>query len=260
MDFRGKRVWLTGASSGIGEALVAPLVARGARVAITARRGDRLTTIAARHRTAGTPTVVAFPADVTDRLAVVETVRAIEFAWGAIDVAIFSAGGHERVDPEAFRAAPFVDTMTLNYFSVVYGLEAVLPGMLARRSGRIAAVASLAGYRGLPTAAAYGASKAAVIHLLDALRFELEPHGVGVTVINPGFVKTPLTDRNTHRMPFLIGAQDAAERITRGLERERKEIHFPAPFSWMVKLMRVLPFPAYEYAMKRWVVRVRSGR
>lgn len=259
MDFRDKRVWLTGASSGIGEALVAPLVARGARVAITARRGDRLETIAARHRQGAGAPVVPFPADVTDRAAVLAAARAIEFAWGGIDVAIFNAGGHEPFGGDRFSAAPYVDTMTLNYFSVVYGLEAALPSMIAQQSGRVAAVASLAGYRGLPTAAAYGASKAAVIHLLDALRFDLEPRGVGVTVINPGFVRTPLTDRNTFRMPFLVGAELAAERIVRGLEHERHEVHFPAPFSWMVKLMRVLPFPLYTFVMKRWVGRVRRS-
>lgn len=257
MEFRDTRVWLTGASSGIGEALVAPLVERGARVAITARRGDRLEAIAARHRSRASVPVVPFPADVTDRVAVIEAACAIEFAWGGIDVAIFGAGGHEPFGEDRFDARPYVDTMTLNYFSVVYGVEAVLPGMLARRAGRIAAIASLAGYRGLPTAAAYGASKAAVIHLMDALRFQLEPRGVAVTTINPGFVKTPLTDRNRFPMPFLLGADDAARRIVHGLERERKEIHFPAPFSWMVKLMRVMPFPMYEYVMERWVRRVR---
>ena len=259
MDLRDKRVWLTGASSGIGEALVAPLVSRGARVAISARRGDRLQAIVARHRARATAPVVSFPVDVTDRAAVLNAARAVEFAWGGIDLAIFSAGGHEPFGKDDFSADPYVDTMRLNYFGVVYGLEAVLPGMIARGAGRVAAIASLAGYRGLPTAAAYGASKSAVIHLLDALRFDLEPRGIGVTVINPGFVKTPLTDRNRFRMPFLITADEAASRIMDGLERDRKEIHFPATFSWMVKLMRVLPFPLYEMVMKRWVLRARGG-
>jgi short-subunit dehydrogenase len=260
MDFRNKRVWLTGASSGIGEALVAPLVARGARVAITARRHDRLDAIAARHRSDAQPAVMPFPADVTSRTSVLETARAIEFAWGGIDVAIFNAGGHQRLADDAFRADAYIDTMVLNYFSVVFGLEAVVDGMRTRGSGHVAAVASLAGYRGLPTAAAYGASKAAVIHLLDAIRFDLEPQGIGVTVINPGFVKTPLTDRNRFPMPFLISAEDAARRIVNGLERDRNEIHFPAPFSWALKLMRVLPFPAYEFVMKRWALRAGHTR
>jgi short-subunit dehydrogenase len=127
----------------------------------------------------------------------------------------------------------------------------VLPQMVARGSGHIAAVASLAGYRALPAAVEYGASKAAVIHLLDGLRFDLEPKGVQVTVINPGFVRTPLTDKNRFTMPFLIEADDAAERIVRGLERGKTEIHFPAPMSWTLKLMRLLPYPLYARLIGR---------
>lgn len=230
-----RNVWVTGASSGIGAALVKALLARGARVAITARRRDLLEQIA---KGADGSRVLVVPADVTDHDAMVAAARQIEAAWGGIDLAIFNAGGVVEGD--------FVATMTLNYFSVVYGIEAVLTGMLARGSGHIAAVASLAGYRPLPTATEYGASKAAVIYLMDGLRFTLEPRGIRVTVINPGFVRTPLTDRHTFHMPFLVEASDAAERIVRGLERGKKEIHFPAPMSWTVKLLRVLPYPIYE--------------
>ena len=141
--------------------------------------------------------------------------------------------------------------MALNYFSVVYGIGAVLPGMLARGSGHVAAVASLAGYRPTPRAVAYGASKAAVIYLLDGLRFELAPRGIAVTLINPGFVRTPLTSRHTFRMPFLVEADEAAERIVRGLARRKKEIHFPAPLSWTMKLLRILPAGLYEQVIRR---------
>src|SRR2546428_10239240 len=225
MHLANARVWLTGASSGIGEALIAPLVRRGARVAITARRSGRLDAIAARYAAGGAPTVLAVPGDVTDRAVVIGAAQQIEKAWGGIDVAIFNAGGsvdHDRQSAaqggETFRSDAYTATMALNYFSVVYGIEAVLPDMLARGSGHIAAVASLAGYR--PSASLpYGASKAAVIHLMNGLRFEVAPRGLGVTVINPGFVKTPLTERNRFHMPFLLEASDAAERIVRGLER-----------------------------------------
>lgn len=250
MNFVNARVWITGASSGIGEALVEPLLVRGAKLALTARRAGRLEAIAARH-----PGVLAVPADVTDREAVLAAAKLIDAAWAGIDLAIFNAGGHAPASRSGFASESYVATMALNYFSVVYGLEAVLPGMLARGSGRVAAVASLAGYRALPTAAAYGASKAAAIHLLDALRFSLAPRGIGVTVINPGFVKTPLTDRNAYRMPFLMPVADAADRIVRGLERDRKEIHFPARLSWGMKAMRVLPYPLYERVMEMWVAR-----
>jgi short-subunit dehydrogenase len=232
------RVWVTGASAGIGAALVKTLVARGARVAVTARRRDLLEQIAKAHGGPDGSRVLVVPADVTDRDAVAVAARTIRGAWGAIDLAIFNAGGIVEGD--------FVKTMTLNYSSVVYGVEAVVNSMLARGQGHIAAVASLAGYRPSPVAQEYGASKAAVIYLMDGLRFTLAPKGIKVTVINPGFVRTPLTDRNKFRMPFLIEADDAAERIVRGLERGKQEIHFPAPLSWTAKVLRVLPYPLYE--------------
>ena len=249
-ELSGQRIWLTGASSGIGEALVEPLVRRGARVAITARRSGLLDIIAARHAHGGSSPVLSVAADMTDRDAVRAAATQIEAAWGGIDLAIFNAGGSVG-DRTRFRGDDCAATMTLNYFSVVYGIDAVLPGMLARGNGRIAAVASLAGYRATPSAAAYGASKAAVIHLLDSLRFELAPRGVGITVINPGFVRTPLTAPNTFPMPFVMDAGEAAERIVRGLERGDKEIHFPARLSWTMKLLRVLPYGLYERIMKR---------
>lgn len=234
-DWADKRVWVTGASTGIGAALVKAFLARGARVAMTARRRDLLEEIAAG---ADRSRVLVVPADVTDRAAVTAAARTIEDAWGGIDLAVFNAGG--VVDDD------YVATMALNYFSIVYGIEAVVPGMVARGRGHIAAVASLAGYRPAPVRTEYGASKAAAIYLLDGLRFTLEPQGVRVTAINPGFVRTPLTSRNNFTMPFLVEADDAAQRIVRGLERGKKEIHFPAPMSWTAKVLRVLPYPLYE--------------
>lgn len=238
-----QRVWLTGASSGIGEALVPALVASGARVAISARRVDALEAVAARVP-AGQVHVV--PVDVTDREAVHAAARHIEARWGGIDLAIFNAGTHIPVNAERLDAADFRTLIDVNYLSLIYGVEAVLPGMLARGRGHIAGVASLAGYRALPTAAAYGASKAAAIVALDGIRFDVERRGVDVTVINPGFVRTPLTDRNTFQMPALIDADQAARLIVRGLARRKKEIHFPARFSWTMKLLRVLPYPVFE--------------
>jgi short-subunit dehydrogenase len=237
-NFTDARVWITGASAGIGAALVQAFVARRARVAITARRRDLLEQMATAHGGADGSRVLVVPADVTDRDAVIAAARAIEAAWGGIDLAIFNAGG--VVDGD------FIKTMTLNYSSVVYGVEAVADGMIARGRGHIAAVASLAGYRPGPVAHEYGASKAAVIYLMNGLRFTLAPRGVKVTVINPGFVRTPLTDRNQFTMPFLVEADDAAARIVRGLERGKKEIHFPAPMSWAAKVLRVVPYPLYE--------------
>jgi short-subunit dehydrogenase len=245
MDLTNARVWLTGASSGIGEALVPALLGAGARVALTARRADRLEEIAAAWRRDGREVLVA-PADVADRAAVHGAAHRIQEAWGGIDLAIFNAGFGRRVDVTAFDAGAIVDLYTVNVFGVLYGIEAVLPGMLQRRAGRIATVASLAGYRGAPTLVGYGSSKAALIHATHSLRFDLAPHGVGVTLICPGYVRTPMTEKNTYWMPGLVDADRAARIIVSGLERDRKEIHFPARFSLTLKLLRVLPFPLYE--------------
>ena len=253
MSLDGARVWLTGASSGIGEALVAPLVRRGARVAMTARRTDLLAAIAAKH--SGT-SVLVVPADVTDRAAVAAAARQVESAWGGIDLAIFNAGGSvgrpplDTRDPR-FIAAEYTATMALNYFSVVYGIDAVLPGMLERGNGRIAAVASLGGYRPSMVALPYTASKAAVIHFIEGLRLQVESRGVAVTVVSPGFVRTPLTARNSFTMPFLVEVDDAAERIVRGLERGQDEIVFPAPLAWAIKLLGLLPNRLYAQVMRQ---------
>jgi len=246
----GARVWLTGASSGIGEALVPPLLRRGARVAVSARRAERLEALTRMWRANGGEVLVV-PLDATDRPAVLAAARRIEEAWGGIDVAIFNAGTHTPSTSDGFDSAQFVDTMTLNYFGVIYGIEAVLPAMLARGSGHIVGVASLAGYRALPRAPAYGASKAALILALDSIRFDLEPRGITVTTVNPGFVKTPLTDKNTFKMPFLMDVEDAAAIMVRDIERQKRESHFPVPFSWMLKLLRILPFPLYRLLILR---------
>ena len=251
----GARVWITGASSGIGEAIIAPLVARKARVAISARRAGRLTEIAGAWQARGAD-VRAFPLDVLDLAAVRRTVAEIEQVFGGIDLAILNAGSHVPGENRIFDGQQFADNMALNYLGMVYGIDAVLPGMLSRGRGHIAGVASAAGFRAVPAAAAYGASKAAVIHMLDSIRFELEPRGIAVTVVNPGFVKTPLTDRNRYPMPFLMPVDRAAEALIRGLEAGRREVHFPRIFTLTLKFLRILPYPIYH-----WIIwRATSGR
>ncbi len=250
MSLRDVVVWITGASSGIGEALIAPLVARGARVALSARRGGMIAAHADAWRARGAD-VRAFPLDVTDWPQNRAVVAEIEQAFGRIDLAILNAGSHVLGTAKPFDAQQFADNMTLNYFGMLYGIDAVLPGMLQRGRGHIAGVSSLAGLRPLPTAGAYGASKAAASHMLDAIRFDLEPRGVLVTNITPGFVRTPLTDRNRYRMPFLMEVDRAAEIVVAGLERGKREIHFPKPLSWTVKTLRVLPYPIYQWIIGR---------
>lgn len=250
MNWKGKCVWLTGASSGIGEALAFELIKRGARVAITARRGEILEEM--RNRAAGEPgALFPFPGDVTNLENMKGIVSQIEQKIGPIDVAIPNAGTHVFTVPEKFNSEEYLSIMKLNFGGMLYCIEAVLPGMLGRGTGHIAPVASMAGYRGLPRAAAYGASKSAMIHFLESIRFHLKNKGIVISIINPGFVKTPLTDKNDFRMPFLISAEKSAKVICNGIERGRREIAFPFPFNWVLKIARILPDPLYERIVDR---------
>ncbi|MEY4670047.1 MAG: hypothetical protein RL518_2746 [Pseudomonadota bacterium] len=245
IDLKGKCVWLTGASSGIGEALAYELARRGARVALTARRKELLEAIVAKIE-ASHGQAYSFPGDVLDLEQMKGVVDSIENALGPIDLAIPNAGTHVFSKPEQFDSSEYLSIMQLNFGGVLHCLEAVLPRMLLRGRGYIAPVASLAGYRGLPRAAAYGASKSALIHFLESIRFHLKPKGITISIVNPGFVKTPLTDKNDFYMPFLIGAERAARIICDGIEREKRTIAFPFPFSWIVGLGKFLPAPVYE--------------
>jgi NAD(P)-dependent dehydrogenase (short-subunit alcohol dehydrogenase family) len=237
-------VWITGASSGIGRALALRLAAAGATVAASARRADELDLLA--QKAAGGPgRIVALPVDVADEAAMAEACARIERELGPIDLAVFNAGTHAPVAIATFTAAPFRRLMEINYMGVVNGIAAVLPRCIARRGGHIAVVSSVAGYRGLPQAAAYGPTKAALINLCEALKPDLDPLGVRISVINPGFIKTPMTDPNDFPMPFLMPVEAAAAAIVAGLEKGKFEITFPRRFTFLVKLARILPYALY---------------
>ncbi|PWR18560.1 SDR family NAD(P)-dependent oxidoreductase [Zavarzinia aquatilis] len=231
-------VWITGASSGIGFALAEEFVRQGWRVAASARGAQGLA-----QPPAGT---ITLPLDVTDEAAVAGTVAAIEADHGPIDLAVLNAGNHRPTPASDLRPADFRDLFAVNVFGVVNGLAALLPLMRARGRGRIAIVASVAGYSGLPGASAYGATKAALINMAEALRVELAGSGVDIRLVSPGFVRTPLTDRNDFPMPFRIEAEDAARRMVRALTRTNAfESHFPRRFTLMLKLLRLLPYRLY---------------
>lgn len=237
-----RKVWITGASSGIGRALALRLARAGDSVAVSARRGDELERLAAEP---GPGRIVAFPVDATDGAAMARAANAIEAAIGPLDLAIFNAGTHEPVAVESFDTGPFRRLIEINYMGVVNGLAAVLPRFVERRAGQVAVVSSAAGYRGLPTAAAYGPTKAALINLCESLKPDLDRFGVRISVVIPGFVRTPLTDHNSFPMPFLMEVDDAAARIVAGLERGAFEIVFPRRFIVMLKLARMLPYALY---------------
>ncbi len=236
-----ERIWITGASMGIGEALALRLARDGAEIVASARSADKLTALAA----AGGGRIVPWPVDITDHAAVQDAVTRIEAEHGPIDLAVLNAGTHRPVSAAEFTAGGLRELMEVNVLGTAACLEALMPRMIARRSGRIAVVASVAGYRGLPTSAYYGATKAALINLTESLKFDLDRAGVTIQLVDPGFVKTPLTDRNDFPMPFLVSAEFAADRIARGLRSGRFEIAFPRAFVAILKLLRLLPYGLY---------------
>jgi len=233
----GRRAWITGGGSGIGRALALELAAAGWQVAISARSASALDAIAGPSG----GRILAFPLDVCDPAAQLATLAAIEAQIGPLDLAILNAGTHHPMGLADFTAETAQRLMAVNYFGVVHGLAALLPRMGARRAGQIALVASVAGYRGLPSAAAYGPTKAALINLAESLRPEAVRAGIDLRLINPGFVATPLTDRNDFPMPDCISAEDAARAIRQGLAGSAFEIAFPWRFSRVMKLLRILP-------------------
>lgn len=244
--------WITGASSGIGRALALRLADEGWRVAVSARDAEALAALSGAPESAGR--LHPFPLDVTDAAAVEAGVAAIEAALGPLELIVLNAGTHQPMGAADFDAATARQLMEVNYMGVVHGLAAVLPRLRARRSGRVAVVASLAGYRGLPGAAAYGPTKAALINLCESLRPELDRDGVLLQLVNPGFVKTPLTDRNDFPMPFLMPLEKAAEAFRRGLAGRRFEIVFPRRFAALLRLGRCLPYALY-FALTRRMTR-----
>jgi len=246
-----KVVWITGAGRGIGRALAKRLAEAGWIVAASARSEEDLTSLAAECPPGR---IHGFPLDVTDLSRTETTVEGIETQLGKLDLAILNAGTHIPVTVEGFSAAPFRRLMETNLMGPVNGLAQLIPRFVERRGGHIAVVASVAGYRGLPTAAAYGASKAGVINLCEALKPELERHGVRLTLINPGFVETSLTAKNDFPMPFLISVDKAVDRILHGLERSAFEIAFPGRFAFLMKLLRILPDRLF-FAITRRMIR-----
>jgi short-subunit dehydrogenase len=254
-DSKIECIWIVGASSGIGRALALELARAGRTVVASARRADLLKTLACEADSlAGS--IRPVPLDVTQAKAVAAAVASVETGIAPIGTAILCAGTYFHDRATAIEAAHVKETMNLNFFGAVQTIEALIPRMIARKGGRIVAVASLAGYRGLPHAAAYGASKAALIAFCESLRPEVLPSGVVMQVVCPGFVKTPLTDKNDFPMPALMPVDAAARAILQGMRSRRFEIAFPRRLVWPMRLLRILPYWAF-FAVTRRMVRLR---
>ena len=232
--------WITGASSGIGAALAHELAARGWQVAISARRADALEEIAK-----GNAQIFCFACDVTDRAAMTQTAQDIEAKLGPIALGVMNAGIYLPTDLPTFDADLFDRTFDVNLTGTVNGLAALVPLMAKRGAGHISLVASVTGYGGLGTSAAYGASKAALLNMGESLAMDLRSSGIHISTVAPGFVRTPATDANAFPMPFIIEAAEAARRMADGFARNKTHIAFPKRFTWLLRLINLLPRGAY---------------
>jgi NAD(P)-dependent dehydrogenase (short-subunit alcohol dehydrogenase family) len=240
--------WITGGGSGIGRALALALAHQGWQVWISGRRREPLQAVAA-----GAPAgrIRPLPADVTRPDQLQAAVAEIEAGAGRLDLAFLNAGDYRPMSLAEFDPQLFHHLNQVNYLGVVNCLAAVLPLLQRQRAGQLLLNASLAGYRGLPLAAPYGATKAALINLAEALRNELRDQGIRLRVVNPGFVRSPLTDLNDFRMPYLQEPEQAAAAILRRLDDDGFEIAFPRPFVWQMKLLRLLPYRWYFAVLRR---------
>ena len=236
-NWSGQRIWLIGASSGIGAALAQQALAQGARVALSARRGAALQQVAGAH-----PNALIVPLDVLDHAAWQRVHGDISDAFGGIDLLLFCAADYRPERSWEVSVAGAEKTLRTNFLSVYSALATVLPAMLASHTGGIALVASVAGYVGLPNASVYGPGKAALINLAEILYSDLHDKGINVYLINPGFVKTGLTAQNSFAMPALLTPEAAARAIWQGIAQGRFEIHFPQRFTRFLKLLQMLPY------------------
>lgn len=247
-DWQGRTAWILGASSGIGRATAEALYKQGAGVIVSARQGDALQDFVQDH-----PGCLALPLDVTDAPAVAAAAQAVQVQAGkAPDLVLYCAGHYLPQRATAFDLPEMQRHLAVNYGGALHLLDAVLPMLLATGEGHLALVGSVAGYRGLPMSLAYGPTKAALNNLAENLYLDLHDLGLGVSIINPGFVDTPLTAQNRFSMPALISADEAARHMLQGWAQGRFEMNFPRRFTRWMRLLRCLPDAWYFSVVRRF--------
>lgn len=245
-NWAGQHVWVIGASTGIGAATAKLLLARGAAVALSARRLHALEYVAGGH-----PAALVAPLDITNAESVLEASKILLQRWPRIDLVLIVAGSYNDMRADTFDLTLANRLIDLNVRGVFNCLATVLPTLLEQQHGGIGIISSVAGYSGLPKALVYGPSKAALINLAESLYLDLRPRGIGVYLINPGFVETPLTANNDFPMPALISAEAAANEIVRGIESGAFHIHFPKRFTNWLRLARLLPYRLYFWLIHK---------
>lgn len=239
--------WVTGASQGLGESLVEGLVAAGYRVAVTARSAERLRELEAQFPMR----VRAYPCDVTDASAMEAVADQIQSDWGEIGLLIANAGIYLPVAAETPHVGDYRQVFEVNLMGTVHAFSPLLPRMVARRKGHICIISSATGFGGMPTASAYGASKAALINMAECLKIELQRHNIGISVATPGFIDTPAQTTNSFPKPFMVSPERAAHRILRGLQGGLFGISFPRRFTWPLRWIYALPTWIYLPLVRR---------
>ena len=242
-----KNIWITGASSGIGRALALKFAKEGWQVAASARRDNLLNELSGLNKN-----ISSFPLDITDKDKCEETFEIIKKKYQDIDICFFCTGTWDHKKEKNIDISQIEKTMNVNFFGTLNCIKVVEQYFKERKSGHISIVSSIAGYRGLPNSTGYGASKAALNNLAESLYFDFDRHNVRVSLVSPGFIKTPMTDKNEFKMPFLKTPEFAAEKIYNGLVNGSSfEIDFPKELTLILKLLKILPNRLYLYIIKK---------
>jgi short-subunit dehydrogenase len=245
-----KKIWITGASSGIGKALAEKFAHEGWKVAVSARRQEILENMAKNEN------IFSYPLDVTNQKQINDVFLEIVTDFGNIDLCVFSSGTYDPKLEQEINIEQSKFVMETNYFGVLYCIKSVEKYFKEKKSGHISIVSSVAAYRGLPNSSGYGPSKAALTNLTESLYFDFKKHNVRVSLVSPGFIKTPLTDKNEFPMPFIKSPEFAAKTMFKGLTKKNVfEIHFPIALTLLLKFLRVLPYKIYLFLIDKGVKR-----
>jgi short-subunit dehydrogenase len=251
MDWSGKVVLITGASSGIGRALAVELARRGAHLGLVARRADVLNEIVSELSSGNKGKAIAIPADVQDAESMRRAAQKLISEFGDIDVLIANAGIGVTNPGTEFDAAKFSSVIDVNMIGAANSVAAVLPEMIQRGDGQLVAISSLAAYRGLPKSAAYCASKAGLSAMFESLRLDVAPRRISVTIIHPGFIKTPLTAGRQAKLPWLMEVEDAVKKMIWAIEKRKKSYAFPWQLASIVRAGMIMPNFMYDWISSR---------
>ena len=247
-----KKIWITGASSGIGRSLAIKFANEGWKVAASARRENLLKELSNKY-----PNIESFPLDVTDINKCNSVFKEIIEKFENIEICVFGTGIHDPESEKEFNLDKIKKIMEVNFFGVMNSINSIYSYYNEKKSGQISVISSVAGYRGLPAAGAYCASKSALTSFTESLYFEMKRKNVRVTLISPGFIKTPMTDQNDFSMPMIKSPEFAAEQIYLGLIKKKGfEIHFPKAFTFIMKILRILPNNVYFKIMEKGMKKI----